>query len=201
MPDYDENETMYADALKKLNVEKIFIERTNQDTVENTQLTKALEYLRAEDVLVVRAFAEVARSVTELLDIVNDLAQKHIGFISLQENIDTSLPNGSDVLNVFIAMAQFDYDIKKTRQRKGIELAKSAGKYKGRKAVEVDEEKFELLYNAWQAGKSTPKIMMNELKLKPATFWRRVKLYREKHGITEDTTSRKRSNGTIKFTE
>ena len=197
MPDYDENEIVYSDALKKLNVEKVFIERTNQDTVENLQLTKALEYLRAEDVLVVRAFAEVARSVTELLDIVNDLAQKHVGFISLKENIDTSLPNGSDVLNVFVAMAKFDYDIKRTHQRKGIELAKLEGKYKGRKAVEVDEEKFELLYNAWQTGKSTPKIMMNELKLKPATFWRRVKLYREKHGITEDTTSRKRSNETM----
>lgn len=62
-----------------------------------------------------------------------------------------------------------------------------------RKAIEVDEERFELLYNAWQAGKSTPKIMMNELNLKPATFWRKVKGYREKHGITEDVTSRKQT--------
>ena len=29
------------------------------------------------------------------------------------------------------------------------------GNIKGRKAIEVDEERFELLYNAWQAGKST----------------------------------------------
>lgn len=96
-------------------------------------------------------------------------------------------------MNVFTAISQFDYDMKKERQRKGIELARSEGKYKGRKSIDVDEERFELLYNAWQAGKSTPKIMMNELNLKPATFWRKVKGYREKHGITEDVTSRKHS--------
>lgn len=78
-------------------------------------------------------------------------------------------------MNVFTAISQFDYDMKKERQRKGIELARSEGKYKGRKAIEVDEERFELLYNAWQSWKSTTKIMMNELNLKPATFWRKVK--------------------------
>ena len=189
--DNSESENVHTEIVEKLNVEKVFVEKTNQENDESPQLMKALEYLRTGDVFVVREFAEIASSMAELLNIVEELAQKQVGFVSLKEKIDASLPGGGAVMNVFTAISQFDYDMKKERQRKGIELAKSEGKYKGRKAIEVDEERFELLYNAWQAGKSTPKIMMNELNLKPATFWRKVKGYREKHGITEDVTSRK----------
>ena len=189
--DNSESENVHTEIVENLNVEKAFIEKTNQENDESPQLMKALEYLSAGDVFVVKEFAEIASSMAELLSIVRELAQKQVGFVSPKEKIDTSLPGGDAVMNVFTAMSQFDYDMKKERQRKGIELARSEGKYKGRKAIEVDEERFELLYNAWQAGKSTPKIMMNELNLKPATFWRKVKGYREKHGITEDVTSRK----------
>ena len=187
------NRNVHTGIVEKLNVEKAFIEKSNQENNESPQLMKALEYLRTGDVFVVKEFADIANSTAELLSIVRELAQKQVGFVSLKEKIDTSLPCGGAVMNVFTAISQFDYDIKKERQRRGIELARSEGKYKGRKAIEVDEERFELLYNAWQAGKSTPKIMMNELNLKPATFWRKVKGYREKHGITEDVTSRKHS--------
>ena len=191
--DNSEGENVHAGIVEKLNVEKVFIEKANQEDDKSPQLMKALEYLKTGDVFVIKEFTEIASSMAELLNIVRELAQKQVGFVSMKEKIDTSLPGGGVVMNVFTAISQFDYDMKKERQRKGIELAKSEGKYKGRKAIEVDEERFELLYNAWQDGKSTPKIMMNELNLKPATFWRKVKGYREKHGITEDITSRKRT--------
>lgn len=98
------------------------------------------------------------------------------------------------MLTVFAALAQLERETMLARQREGIEIAKAEGKYKGRKPVEVDEEKFRQLYNDWQNGKTTPKIMMNELGLKPATFWRTVKKYREKYGITDAATTRKYAN-------
>lgn len=79
------------------------------------------------------------------------------------------------MLTVFAALAQLERETMLARQKEGIEIAKAEGKYKGRKPVEVDEEKFRQLYNDWQNGKTTPKIMMNELGLKSATFWRTVK--------------------------
>ena len=156
--DNSESENVHTEIVENLNVEKAFIEKTNQENDESPQLMKALEYLSAGDVFVVKEFAEIASSMAELLSIVRELAQKQVGFVSLKEKIDTSLPGGDAVMNVFTAMSQFDYDMKKERQRKGIELARSEGKYKGRKAIEVDEERFELLYNAWQAGKAHQKL-------------------------------------------
>ena len=98
------------------------------------------------------------------------------------------------MLTVFAALAQLERETMLARQKEGIEIAKAEGKYKGRKPVEVDEEKFRQLYNDWQNGKTTPKIMMNELGLKSATFWRTVKKYREKYGITDAAPTRKYAN-------
>ena len=61
------------------------------------------------------------------------------------------------------------------RQREGIEIAKSEGKYKGRKPVDIDEEKFVAVCKKWRDGKMTATAAMNELGLKPNTFYRRVK--------------------------
>ena len=69
------------------------------------------------------------------------------------------------------------------RQREGIELAKKAGKYKGRKPIEIDEKLFEELYHQWKNGDTQPKYMIKKLGLSRNTFYRRVKAYEEKHGI------------------
>ena len=61
------------------------------------------------------------------------------------------------------------------RQREGIEIAKSEGKYKGRKPVEIDEAKFKAVCARWRAGEITATAAMQEVGLKPNTFYRRVK--------------------------
>ena len=72
------------------------------------------------------------------------------------------------------------------RQREGIEEAKKLGKYKGRKPIPVDEDLFAEQYRLWKNGETQPKYMMRVLGgLKPATFYRRVRAYEEKHGITK----------------
>ena len=58
---------------------------------------------------------------------------------------------------------------------KGIEIAKAEGKYKGRKPVAVDEAKFRAVCARWRAGEITATAAMQEVGLKPNTFYRRVK--------------------------
>jgi DNA invertase Pin-like site-specific DNA recombinase len=61
------------------------------------------------------------------------------------------------------------------RQREGIEIAKAEGKYKGRKPVAIDEAKFRATCARWRAGEITATAAMQEMGLKPNTFYRRVK--------------------------
>ena len=61
------------------------------------------------------------------------------------------------------------------RQREGIEIAKSEGRYKGRKPIGVDEQRFKAVCKKWRAGEITAVAAMKELNLKANTFYRRVK--------------------------
>ena len=61
------------------------------------------------------------------------------------------------------------------RQREGIEIAKAEGKYKGRKPVAVNEAKFRAVCVRWRAGEMTATAAMQEVGLKPNTFYRRVR--------------------------
>ena len=59
--------------------------------------------------------------------------------------------------------------------REGIEIAKREGKYKGRKPLEINEDKFKSVCVKWRAGELTATAAMQEVGLKPNTFYRRVK--------------------------
>ena len=180
--------------MEQLGVEKVFIDTMSGKNTDRPQLQEMLSFVREGDTLVVESISRLARSTKDLLSIMEELDKKKVKFVSQKESIDTSTPNGVFMMTIFAAMAQLERETMLARQREGIEIAKAEGKYKGRKPVEVDEEKFRQLYNDWQNGKSTPKIMMNELGLKPTTFWRKVKEYREKYGITDAATTRKYVN-------
>jgi DNA invertase Pin-like site-specific DNA recombinase len=105
------------------------------------QLALALDYVRDGDVLIVTRLDRLARSITDLRQIVDRLTAKEVGFRALQQgDLDTSTSNGRLMLNMLGAFAEFEADLRRERQREGIDRAKANGIYKGRKpSVPVDE--------------------------------------------------------------
>ncbi|HBI19680.1 MAG TPA: resolvase [Brevundimonas sp.] len=105
------------------------------------QLALALDYVRDGDVLIVTRLDRLARSITDLRQIVDRLTAKEVGFRALQQgDLDTSTSNGRLMLNMLGAFAEFEADLRRERQREGIDKAKANGTYKGRKpTVPVDE--------------------------------------------------------------
>ncbi len=79
------------------------------------------------------------------------------------------------MLIVFGAMAQLEREYILDRQREGIEIARQNGKYKGRKPIAVDREKFQDVYRRWKAGEIKGVAAMRELNMSPSTFYRRVR--------------------------
>jgi DNA invertase Pin-like site-specific DNA recombinase len=108
------------------------------------------------------------------LAIVSELTEKGVEFVSLKESIDTTTPQGRFMLTVFGALAELERENILERQREGIEIAKSEGRYKGRKPIDIDEQRFKAVCKRWRKGEITAKVAMEELGLKPNTFYRRV---------------------------
>lgn len=79
-----------------------------------------------------------------------------------------------------------DDKYRKERQREGIERAKERGVYAGKTKVKINKKKFENTYEIWRVQNKITAVEAQEiLKLKPATFYRRVKEYEEAHGLRE----------------
>jgi DNA invertase Pin-like site-specific DNA recombinase len=169
--------------MEKLGVDKMFIEKVSGKDKKRPQLQEMMSFIREGDTLIVESISRFARNTKDLLELTEKLTEKGVEFISQKESIDTSTPSGKFMLTVFAALAQMEREVLLERQREGIEEAKRLGKYKGRKPIAVDEDLFAEQYRLWKNGETQPKYMMRALGLKPATFYRRVRAYEEKHGI------------------
>ncbi|TWX67301.1 recombinase family protein [Colwellia demingiae] len=129
--------------LTNIGCERIFQEQVSS-VGKREQLDICLSFLRSDDVLIVTKLDRLARSVSNLLSIVEGIENKGCQLRILDMNFDTSTPQGKMMLSVFGAVAQFEREIMLERQREGIAKAKAEGKYKGRKPTamaKVDEFK------------------------------------------------------------
>ena len=112
--------------------EKIFREHASTRK-RQPELEQAIDFVREGDTLIVLKLDRLARSTEHLMKIVSQLQDKNVDLRILDLGLDTGTPNGQLILTVMSAIAQFERDIMLERQREGIEAAKKAGKYRGRK--------------------------------------------------------------------
>lgn len=134
--------------LEAAQCKKIFQEQVSSVSVR-AQLEAALEFTREGDVLVVTKLDRLARSVADLMAIIQTLEKKQAGLRILNLGMDTQTPTGKLMLTVLGGVAQFEREIMLERQREGVAKAKAAGKYKGRKplATELRQKVVELAAN------------------------------------------------------
>lgn len=178
----DQNTARQEVMMQELGVEKIYLERISGKSQKGReQLSSMLQYVREGDVVVVESISRIARNTKDLLEIVEKLENKGVEFVSKKEAIDTKTPSGKFMLTIFGAIAQLEREYLLERQREGIEIARQSGKYKGRKPIAIDEQKFQSVYTSWKAGECKGVEAMKTLGLKASTFYRKVREYeREK---------------------
>ena len=160
--------------MEKLSVDRIYVDVQSGKNTSRPNLQKMLFEIQNGDTLIVESISRFARNTKDLLSLIEQLEEKGVKFVSQKENIDTSTPNGKFMLTIFGAVAQLERDYLLQRQKEGIAIAKAKGKYRGRKAIEIDEKKFQRLYKEWKSEKLSSKHFMLDMGIKPNTFYRRV---------------------------
>ena len=151
--------------------ERVFQEQVSSIVVR-TQLQAAIEFLRVDDFLVVTKIDRLARSVSDLLAIIQTLERKKVGVRILNLGMDTQTPTGKLMLTVLGGIAQFEREIMLERQREGVAKEKAQGKYKGRKPISSIRKK-EVMRLATE-GLSKANIA-KQLKIGEATIYRILK--------------------------
>ena len=129
----DQNSEFQVDALEKAGCEQIFQEKVTGKLRERPELSQCLRMLRPGDVLVVWKLDRLARSLKDLVEIVQDLQDRGVGFKSLTESIDTTSSGGRLVFHIFGALAEFERDLIRERTMAGLQAARARGRKGGRK--------------------------------------------------------------------
>lgn len=94
--------------------------------------------IRKGDTVVVTRLDRLARSTRDLHNIAHTLSEKGVGLRVLEQNIDTTTPEGRMFFTMLSAVAEFETEIRKSRQREGIDIALARGPdspFKGRPAT------------------------------------------------------------------
>lgn len=175
----EQNEARQIEAIHKHNIQKWFTEKISGKDTNRPKLQELLEFAREGDTIYIHDFSRLARSVKDLLEIVELLNSKGINLVSNKENIDTSTPTGKLMLTMIGAIAEFERQNLLDRQREGIAIAKREGKYRkcgGKKKI---VENFELYYARYERREITKSALAEELKISRPTLDKLIKEFKE----------------------
>ncbi len=169
----DQTPQLQLDALKVAGCERSFVEKASGAQRDRPELQAALGYMRPGDTLVVWKLDRLARSLKQLIETVESLENRKMGFRSLTENIDTTTPGGRLTFHLFAALAEFERSIIKERTMAGLAAARSRGRRGGRPPSLNAKD-----LAAAKALLSDPGITVEEvakrLKVSPATLYRHL---------------------------
>lgn len=137
----DQDPALQRDALTAAGAEKLYTDHgVSGSQASRPELDRMLEHARSGDTIVVWKLDRIARSLRNLLDLVETLSENGIHLRSLTESIDTSSASGRLILAVFGALAEFERELIRERTTAGLAAARARGVKVGRHEAVTAEQ-------------------------------------------------------------
>ena len=141
---FEQNESRQLEGLEP---DRVFMDKASGKDINRPQLEALLKYVRDGDMVVCHSMDRLGRNLVDLRKTVGQLTARRIGVRFVKENLTLTgddTPMATLLLNMMGSFAEFELAWSRERQREGIELAKRAGVYKGRKRLLTPEKAAEL---------------------------------------------------------
>jgi DNA invertase Pin-like site-specific DNA recombinase len=167
----DQSTDLQLDALAKAGCSRVFSESASGAQRDRPELARALDYMRPGDTLVVWKLDRLARSLKQLIETVESLEGKGIGFRSLTESIDTTTAGGKLTFHIFAALAEFERSMIRERTRAGLDAARARGRVGGRPRSLTDKD-LEMAKTLLANPDITVDEVAARLSVAPATLYR-----------------------------
>jgi len=167
----EQNLDLQLDALKKIGCEKVFEDKISGSKSDRPGLMKALEQLRSGDTLVVWRLDRLGRTLHHLLELINELKEKGIMFLSIQDGIDTTTSIGQFFFQITGAFAELERNLIKERTKAGLEAARARGKKGGRKPL-LNKKQIQMMTEIYNAKSTSIIEICEQFKISRKTFYR-----------------------------
>jgi DNA invertase Pin-like site-specific DNA recombinase len=92
------------------------------------------------DVVMTWACDRLARSTRHFLEVLDELSQLNVEFVSFRESIDTAGPLGRAIVVIIGVVAELERNLIIERVRAGMRRARLEGRHIGRRPLELDRE-------------------------------------------------------------
>jgi DNA invertase Pin-like site-specific DNA recombinase len=123
---------LQTDALKEYGCEKIFSDTASGAKSQRPALDELIYQLRPGDIIVVYKLDRLGRSLKHLIELIDSLAKKKVGLVSLNDPVDTTSAQGRLITNIFASIAEFERELIAERTKAGLAAARARGRRGGR---------------------------------------------------------------------
>ncbi len=189
----DQDLSLQLDALKVADCGKVYKEKMTGSTRERPELQKMLDQLRGGDIVVIWKLDRLARSLKDLVNLVNEIQEKGGALHSLNDQIDTTTPHGKFTFHVFAALAEFERDIIRERTKAGLMAARVRGRVGGRpKGLSKKAQHTAIIAEKlYQERELTVKEICDQLSISRGTLYNYLRF----RGVSIPPSSTSRKNG------
>ena len=159
-----------------VNEENIYTDKISGSKDERPGLENCLKALRQDDVLVVYKLDRLGRNLKHLIQTVEDLTNRKIGFKVLSGqgvNIDTTTPAGKMIFSIFGALAEFERELIIERTKAGLQAARARGRVGGRK-FNLSKAQVRLAEASMKNRDTSVAELCKELKITRATLYKYI---------------------------
>ncbi len=153
----DQKNDMQLDALKNAGVETVFADTASGADKTRPSLKACLQSLKAGDTLVVWKLDRLARSLTHLVEIIDDLHDRKVEFVSIMDVIDTHTAMGRAMFQITGVFAELERNVIRERTKAGLAAARRRGVRLGPKP-QYDDSVVMDIENLRLAGKSCREV-------------------------------------------
>jgi len=151
--------------------DKVFKEKRSGVDAGRPALNACLEYLREGDTLLVTKLDRLARSTRDLYRIISNLAERGVSFKVVDDpSVDTTSRTGKLIMGILALIAEFENDIRRERQKDGINKAKAKGVRFGPKPI-LTAEVVQKIKELREEGLTVSEII-RRMKLSKASIYR-----------------------------
>ena len=159
-----------------VNEENIYTDKISGSKDERPGLENCLKALREDNILVVYKLDRLGRNLKHLIQTVEDLTNRKIGFKVLSGqgvNIDTTTPAGKMIFSIFGALAEFERELIRERTIAGITAARARGRMGGRK-FNLTKAQVRLAEASMKNRDTSVTELCKELKITRATLYKYI---------------------------